>query len=61
MAEDFVSPEVGLVFVCYVFLLFFKAVGEGERRGGEGRGDPDLILRHATKETTKCVEMSLFG
>ena len=36
-------------------------MGEGERRGGEGRGDPDLILRHATKETTKCIEISLFG
>lgn len=36
-------------------------MGEGERRGGEGKGDPDLILRHATKETTKCVEMSLLA
>lgn len=60
MAEDFVSPEVGLVFVCCC-CCFSRRVGEGERRGGEGRGDPDFILRHATKETTKCVEMSLFG
>lgn len=38
MAEDFVSPEVGLVFVCYVFLLFFKAGGGRceERGGGKG-------------------------